>query len=368
MIGAMGRQLLVDSDYFTGADEDAIAATSIIACVLSIIGSTFIIIIMLYFKKLGQNLHFKLVFMLSAADIINSVSFFFGNPSRGDTTGLCTFQGILQQFGGTFSYSWIVAIAVTLYRTVFAPDDTFDDEDEEEQVETVSDKKTADNKKFMYYCIGITAYSVFMTILPFFGGTYGDAGAWCWIDNSTTGKVWRFMAFYVPVWIAMIVIGYCYTCVVLQLRKTVAQEGDQTGVISRAMSRLAAYPVIMFIGYIFGTINRIQNAAEPTSPSVGLYCFATFTLNINGFLNAFVYGCNDSMQQDFRNCLDPDRTGGDDEGPPEVETNDSQNSPQMMDHSGEMREVSLSLDDKDKEDIVAVAELQDNESTHTGRL
>jgi hypothetical protein len=42
-------------------------------------------------------------------------------------------------------------------------------------------------------------YTGLMTILPFIGDTYGDSGAWCWIDNSDTGKVWRFMAFYVPV-------------------------------------------------------------------------------------------------------------------------------------------------------------------------
>lgn len=66
--------------------------------------------------------------------------------------------------------------------------------------------------------------------------------------------------------------------------------------------RLMMYPVIMFFGFIFGSINRIQNAASPAAPSVVLYCLATFFLNVNGFLNAIVYGLNAQIQKDIRKC------------------------------------------------------------------
>jgi len=73
--------------------------------------------------------------------------------------------------------------------------------------------------------------------------------------------------------------------------------------IMAVVYRLMMYPIIMFFGFIFGSINRIQNAIEPENPSVALYCLATFFLNVNGFLNAIVYGLNVSIQNDIRKCL-----------------------------------------------------------------
>merc|ERR1712166_631793 len=67
---------------------------------------------------------------------------------------------------------------------------------------------------FRNYCFIIFGYTSVMTILPFIGDTYGDSGAWCWINNSDAGKVWRFLAFYVPVWLVMVAIGYMYYFIV----------------------------------------------------------------------------------------------------------------------------------------------------------
>merc|ERR1712093_63211 len=65
----------------------------------------------------------------------------------------------------------------------------------------------------------------------------------------------------------------------------------------------------MFLGYIPGTINRIQNSADPDNPSAVLFGIATFFININGLLNALAYGCNDSVRKDLSRCC----SGGEEE-------------------------------------------------------
>lgn len=187
-------------------------------------------------------------------------------------------------------------------------------------------------------------------------------------------QVWRFLAFYVPVWIAMVAMAYMYTAIVRQLMDKVKDaDNARSSVIMTAVRRLLAYPIIMFVGYIFGTINRIQNAADEDSPNVTLYCLATLTLNINGFFNALVYGCNVSVQNDIKKCL----CGGDDDeeygGPPPVadhhedeEPEGSQPSSNPASGADGMTEVVL--DSQVQDDIQATADMQEDLASPSGGL
>lgn len=78
------------------------------------------------------------------------------------------------------------------------------------------ERQEYDERSFRNYNFVIFSYTAVMTCIPFIGDTYGDAGAWCWIDNSTTGKVWRFLAFYIPVWFALITMSWMYYTVYAQ--------------------------------------------------------------------------------------------------------------------------------------------------------
>merc|ERR1712216_898231 len=131
---AMRFLLDTDSNGFTDDDEHTVITVSTVASVLSMCGSAFIVICILYFKK-WELFHFRLVFMLSVADLINSFSFFLQSPK--DPSGTCTFQSILQQFGGTYSYCWVVAIAFTIYRMMVEPESQDPDQaaDDEEEIE-----------------------------------------------------------------------------------------------------------------------------------------------------------------------------------------------------------------------------------------
>jgi len=162
-------------------------------------------------------------------------------------------------------------------------------------------KISREHTLFLKYFGVITLYTLVMSILPVIGDTYGVAGAWCWIDNSTTGQVWRYLAFYVPVWICMVAMVYMYGKIIAGLRLLIGETPDveHSKQFQIVVYRLSAYPVIMFLSYVFATMNRIQNSAKPDNPSVALYGLAAFFLNVTGLFNAIAYGFNDSLQKDY---------------------------------------------------------------------
>lgn len=316
---------------------------------LSILGSGFIMFCVLYFKK-WNNFHFRLVFMLSLSDLLYSFAGYFGNAGRvdGPESGLCKFQGIWNQLWGTFAYCWVMAIAYTLFSTiVLATYDAQPDETPEAQL-------AREHILFCKYFGVISIYSLICTALPAIGTTYGDAGAWCWIDNSTMGQVWRYTVFYVPVWLCMLGMTYMYYRIISQVRSLIneAHESNAGGGaheerLHAVVRRLIAYPLIMFVAYFFATLNRIQNSAEPQNPSLFLYCAATFMMNISGLANAIVYGFNDSLQKDLRRCCGCEVD--DDEEEEEEEEEDVEET-----KADGMVNVPLDADAQAREDIVAV--------------
>jgi len=311
-----------DSYNFTAADSAMINDASLAASAISFVGSIFIVCGIVYFKK-WNLFHFKLVFMLSCAvcttpclflshptnqtffcvkDILNAIFSFIGDPVSGSAA--CIAEAIGIQFATTWSYAWVMAIAYTLYNNIAKMDDGSEEDGDEESA------KAAEDALFMRYNLVIMIYTVIMTVIPFGGrslsgsvGTYGAAGAWCWIDGSTEGQVWRFVAFYGEVWVAMIIIVWMYYKIISRVMSDMSEKDDHSKeVFMTVVYRLCMYPIIMFIGYFFGTINRIHNAVQPNNPSVPLYVLATIFLNINGFANACAYGMNDQLQKDIKRC------------------------------------------------------------------
>ena len=69
-----------------------------------------------------------------------------------------------------------------------------------------------------------------MTIVPSIGSDYGPAGAWCWVQNeSETGKLLRFLCFYVPLWAAISFNAAIYIQVIRMLRNASTVRGGWGG-------------------------------------------------------------------------------------------------------------------------------------------
>jgi len=242
-----------------------------------------------------------------------------------------------------------MAISFTLYSTIVMDGGPQPDETKEEQLQR-------EHVQFLKYCGVITGYSILVTVMPFFGQTYGDAGAWCWVDNSSVGQVWRYVSFYVPVWLCMVAMTYMYYRIISNVRSLISEAHENNAGAAHeerlhaVVRRLVAYPVIMFVAYLFATINRIQNSAEPTNPSLFLYGTATFFLNINGLANAVVYGFNDSLQKDLRRCCGFEV---DDEAA-EEDYDDDEETEDVEEAKDGMVDVPLDSDAQAREDIAAV--------------
>jgi len=74
LVGGVGK------DSFTTEQENTIEILNYVTGTLSIIGSTFIMVCVLYFKK-WNNFHFRLVFMLSLSDLMYSAVGYMGNAA-----------------------------------------------------------------------------------------------------------------------------------------------------------------------------------------------------------------------------------------------------------------------------------------------
>eukprot|EP00850_Spirogloea_muscicola_P016500 SM000134S26943 [mRNA] locus=s134:202027:204822:+ [translate_table: standard] len=273
----------------TPAQTRALTAANAAASSLSFAGSAFIVLCYLLFRDL-RKFSFKLVFYLSLSDMLCSCFNMLGDPGNG---ALCYIQGYATQFFWIASFLWTTTIAFTLHRTVV--------------------RHLADVEQLgPYFHAYVWGTSLLMTAIPFIGNDYGPAGAWCWIQNEKmTGKVLRFLTFYIPLWSAIIFNGTVYYQVIRMLsfatRMAAATADRQKQVEIRAdmktLNRLGYYPLILIGSWTFGTINRIHNFIEPDRPLFWLYCLHYTTAALMGLFNSIAYGFNATVRRTLREKL-----------------------------------------------------------------
>merc|ERR1711998_151511 len=74
----------------------------------------------------------------------------------------------------------------------------------------------------------------------------------------------------------------------------------------KLVRKLAYYPLVLFVCWLPAQINRIQNSLSDED-IFGLYMAQVIFSNLNGFLNVFVYGLNESLCAEIKAklCGDP---------------------------------------------------------------
>jgi hypothetical protein len=259
-----------------------ITALSAVSSVLSLLGSLFIIACYVYFAKL-RKISFSLVFLLSCTDVWNQI-FDLIAPSTEDlqrmqqdpsiVTTTCMAQAVGDNFFELASVLWTTAIAATLYMTVMWR------------------KRIEDTwltwAKYACWCYGIP---LVLTIVPGAVGAFGASGSECWIKESHFA--WRFIAFYVPLWLAVTFNTVVYVRVMRLLRRTVQMAGPSDPVatsIRGMMARLAVYPFILAVIWIIPSINVIVEAASGGKQHFGLSLVAAVIAGTQGLLNSMAYG------------------------------------------------------------------------------
>eukprot|EP00245_Coleochaete_scutata_P003058 TRINITY_DN1436_c0_g2_i1.p1 TRINITY_DN1436_c0_g2~~TRINITY_DN1436_c0_g2_i1.p1 ORF type:complete len:317 (+),score=43.52 TRINITY_DN1436_c0_g2_i1:235-1185(+) len=269
------------------SETHALTRINVAASVLSFCGSFFIVLCYALFKEL-RKFSFKLVFFLSLSDMCWSVFNMVGDPGEGF---MCYLQGYTTQFFSVASFLWTTTIAFTLYRTV------------------VKHKADVEGLHLPFH-LYVWGTSFVMTVIPMLANDYGPAGAWCWVQNETlSGKLLRFVTFYLPLWAAIIFNGSIYFQVIRMLNFTVrmaagmsdrSKLNESVKIDPRTMTKWGYYPVILIACWAFGTINRIQAFVEPSQPVFWLYCLHIATGSLMGLVNAVAYGLNASVRRTLR--------------------------------------------------------------------
>ncbi|MCO5595017.1 hypothetical protein L7F22_049054 [Adiantum nelumboides] len=212
-------------------------------------------------------------------DLLCSFFNLLGDPGKGF---LCYVQGYTTQFFSVASFLWTTTIAFTLHRTVVK-------------------HKTDVEELGPIFHLYVWGTSLILAIIPSIGNDYGQAGAWCWLQNETVaGKVVRFLTFYVPLWGAIIFNGVVYFQVIRMLnyatRMAVEMSDRQRQVEVKAdvktMNRWGYYPLILIGSWAFGTINRIHDFVAPQEHLFWLYCLDVGTSALMGLFNSIGYGLN----------------------------------------------------------------------------
>ncbi len=160
-------------------------------------------------------------------------------------------------------------------------------------------KETYKLEKLYFFMIFI--FPLTFNWIPFIHFAYGEAGAWCWIrsedrdtcESFTFGNYLRFVIWYIPLYVILIVLIAIYVTIICRLRQI---RNDYTGPyntesehlqhqMKKEIKPLLWYPVIYFILNIFPLINRIHDTFIDSDPILVLWILhAVFSPLQGGFI------------------------------------------------------------------------------------
>lgn len=254
---------------FTEFQEEVLVMCSFVFSLLSLISSGTVIVYYLSFKELRKFAH-GLVAWVAVADSIRCVGNLIGSP---DTGQLCEAQGLLKTFGAVASLSWVGCMAYSIRQ--------------------ISTQRTinADSLLWKFHLITWTV-SISAAIIPSAYHEYVPVGGWCWISSHQEGVLLRWTSFYGLLWLDITWIGFVYVSLWLSLKDLPLKERQPQ--VSRMVSRLYIYPLILVICYGPASVRRIWDlfGTPPYWLAVLHICLSC----LHGLMNAIAYGRNADVQ------------------------------------------------------------------------
>jgi len=260
---------------FTNEQNEVLSAIRIIASSISMMGSLFIIVMYLAYKDL-RKFAFKLVVMLSLCDVILGIGNYLGDGNQDNI--LCRIQAFIIQFGSISGVFWTAVIAYSIWEVILR--------------QPPSSNIEGKLKKFH---IVVWSSSLFLSILPFFTNSYGDADGWCWISkyrnhSSVWGTVWRMGCFYIPLWITIVFIVIIY--------KKTLRVLDRS---AETFKRMRWYPMVLVVTYFFATVDRVWQMFREANYTLSM--FRVLFVSLAGLFNVLIYGLTPAVKDKLRSCL-----------------------------------------------------------------
>ena len=237
---------------------------------LSVVGCLFIIAVIFLFKLYKYFIQ-RLILYLSVCAIIKALTFFVPFDK---SYHVCQCQAFMLQFFDWAQLLWVSSITVNIVMAVRG-------------IQTFEYER--------YFHLFVWCFSLFWSVVPFFGNYYGPAGSWCWIKRDASAV--RFGVWYVPLLIIILVMIIAYTYVICLAFKPKNDidgsdfEVEQSHALMQGeVKPLLAYPVIYLLFSLPMLIYRIDDIVDPNEPPrYVLLILSVITSPMLGVTNALAF-------------------------------------------------------------------------------
>jgi len=254
---------------FTESQEEVLVYCSFVFSLLSLICSVTVIVYYLSFAEL-RKFAYGLVAWVAVADSIRCVGNLIGSPDDGP---LCEAQGLLKTFGGVASLSWVGCMAFAIRQ--------------------IAAQRTIDTGSLLWKFHLVTwTLSLSSAIIPLAYHEYVPVGGWCWISSHQEGVILRWTSFYGILWLDIAWICFVYISLWLSLKDLPLKERQPQ--ISRMVSRLYMYPLLLVVCYGPASVRRIWDLFG--TPRYWLAVVHICFSSLHGLMNAIAYGRNEDVR------------------------------------------------------------------------
>jgi len=265
---------------------DYICIASICCACISILGGIFVITCLVYFRKLYVGTFWRILFVMSIADILAEICMLWGGTRHlGHFTFGCTLQAYFMVTLLNISNTYIFILSINIYRMV---------------------KNLLDWSRCSELVINVGAWAAVsgLCLCPMFGVggiTYQESKLWCTLHGGDKPYL-RFLFSYFYVWFLMITIlairitSWCKyskddeTLECLDLSNNVHKE--------KVFRQLFWYPISWLILYIPCTLNRIIEISYGTV--LALEALEATVLPLQGAVNATVFIITSGLYSDLK--------------------------------------------------------------------
>lgn len=267
---------------------------------ISTLASVFVISLILLFKKyevFAQRLimYLSITVMLNGLSRATQVINYPYYPDDKNTKNFCIFIGFFDQLTVWMYHVASVVIMFYIY------------------TKTVHLK---DLKWEKFYLVITFIVPFFFAWIPFVGGTYGQAGPWCWIrrtnDDCTErelGIIYRYALFYGPSYFILIaILGMIIIMRIVIYKKkdklilnVNPDEIKQYNMLVKETRELVWYPVILIIVQLPAVVNRITEELQDNI-IYPLWFIHAIIFPLQGAFICIAYALDPDTRQAIRKC------------------------------------------------------------------
>ena len=263
----------------------------IIFSILSILSLLTIIIAFLFFTQ-KNNPKFELVFYLSLASLIATITYIMnwkedGTNNDSNNTAICQIQGTFMTISEISLYFWTTIIGFDVYKKVVKNEDL---------------SLSSNKRRIIYLTIGYLIPTVF-GITCLITGNINQSGYYCWIIGKTGfGATMQLIAFIMGYLSNFLNLFFAFSIVKMFYFEGIAKELGHhlsKGVIWK----MIRYPVIQIISYLPSTINRVVELFKGDKHTKLFGQIGIIVMSLLGFIITIAYGINTGTLFCIRNIF-----------------------------------------------------------------